>query len=348
MMPSNRRYDIDWLRVIAIALLLIYHIGIGFQPWGVFIGFIQNDTSLGGLWVPMSMLNVWRIPLLFFVSGMGVSFAMRKRSIKALILERSRRILVPFLFGIIAIVPIHLIIWQSYYNQDITYSLSQSHLWFLGNIFLYVILLAPLMIYLQKNDDIKMIRALRYLYANPLGLLLITGAFVLEVIVIRPETYEAYSLTLHGYLIGLLSFFFGFTFVFTGIRFWNTVSKWKLLYFGFALSMFICRLVFFDLEAPGFYKAIESNMWIFAAFGFAHSYLNKHSVILSYLSKAAYQVYILHMIFIYLASYLIMPLDLSAELKLVLVILITFTGCFASYELIIRRIRRIRVLFGLK
>ena len=37
---SERRYDIDWLRVIAIGLLLVYHIGIGFQPWGVFIGFI--------------------------------------------------------------------------------------------------------------------------------------------------------------------------------------------------------------------------------------------------------------------------------------------------------------------
>jgi len=30
---TNRRYDIDWLRVIAIGLLLIYHIAIGFHPW---------------------------------------------------------------------------------------------------------------------------------------------------------------------------------------------------------------------------------------------------------------------------------------------------------------------------
>ena len=42
----DRRYDIDWLRVIAIGLLLIYHIGIAFQPWGVFIGFIQSEKPL--------------------------------------------------------------------------------------------------------------------------------------------------------------------------------------------------------------------------------------------------------------------------------------------------------------
>ncbi len=43
----NRRYDIDWLRVITIGLLLIYHIAIGFEPWGVFIRFIQNENTLG-------------------------------------------------------------------------------------------------------------------------------------------------------------------------------------------------------------------------------------------------------------------------------------------------------------
>ena len=54
MSTENRRYDIDWLRVIAIGLLLIYHIAIAFQPWGVFIGFIQSDKSLEALWIPMS------------------------------------------------------------------------------------------------------------------------------------------------------------------------------------------------------------------------------------------------------------------------------------------------------
>ena len=106
-MSTTRRYDIDWLRVITIGLLLVYHIGIVFQPWGVFIGFLQSDKPLEWLWTPMSMLNVWRIPLLFFVSGMGVGFAIRKRNWKQLILERTRRIFLPFLFGVVFIVPIH-------------------------------------------------------------------------------------------------------------------------------------------------------------------------------------------------------------------------------------------------
>ena len=60
-----RRHEIDWLRVIAIGLLLIYHIAIIFQPWAMLIGFIKSDEPVEALWIPMTMLNVWRIPLLF-------------------------------------------------------------------------------------------------------------------------------------------------------------------------------------------------------------------------------------------------------------------------------------------
>ena len=96
---NNRRYDIDWLRVIAIALLLIYHIALVFQPWGVYIGFIQSAETSEAIWIPMALLNVWRIPLLFFVSGMGVCFALRRRDWKQLLLDRARRILLPLIFG---------------------------------------------------------------------------------------------------------------------------------------------------------------------------------------------------------------------------------------------------------
>ena len=144
MTDYKRRYDLDWLRVIAIGLLLIYHIAIAFQPWGVFIGFIQNNEMLDWLWVPMSMLNVWRIPLLFFISGMGVYLALRRRNIKELLIERSKRILLPYLFGVVAIVPLHILLWQSYYHQEFNYMINPAHLWFLGNIFVYVIALTPL------------------------------------------------------------------------------------------------------------------------------------------------------------------------------------------------------------
>src|SRR5262249_50705592 len=141
----TRRYDIDWLRVIAIGLLLVYHTAIGFQSWGFMIGFITNDQPLEALWIPMSLLNVWRIPLLFFVSGMGVYFACQHRGWKQLLLERGRRILVPFVFGVLVVVPIQVMIIQGYYHQSLGYVPNPAHLWFLGNIFIYTLVLLPVL-----------------------------------------------------------------------------------------------------------------------------------------------------------------------------------------------------------
>src|SRR3954463_7108306 len=116
MSTLGRRYDIDWLRVIAIGLLLIYHVAIGFQRWGIMIGFIANEKAWDSLWIPMAMLNIWRIPLLFFVSGMGVYFALQNRNLKQLLAERAGRILIPYVFGMFAIFPVSVFLWQRYYK----------------------------------------------------------------------------------------------------------------------------------------------------------------------------------------------------------------------------------------
>ena len=348
MSTANRRYDIDWVRVIAIGLLLFYHIAFIFQPFGFFIGFIQNEESLKYLWVPMSMMNIWRIPLLFFVSGMGVCFAIRKRNWKQLVIERTRRILLPFLFGFFFIVPIHLFIWQKYYSQDMSYSLHPSHLWFLANIFIYVILLSPLFFYLKRNENGRMNRWLKILFSNPLGLLVIVASFVVEAVLVRPETYETYSMTLHGFLLGLLAFLFGFLCIQSGDAFWHTIRKWRWMSISVAVVLFVVRYIEFELKAPHYLLAVESNMWIFAVFGFAYRYLNRPSKALSYLSQGAYPIYIIHMIFLYLGSFLIIPLGIPTLLKFILIIVFTGTGCFIFYDLIIKRAGFLRPLFGLR
>jgi hypothetical protein len=53
-----RRYDIDWLRVLALGLLIVYHVVVSFQPWALYLFFIQNDQSLELLWLFMSMINI--------------------------------------------------------------------------------------------------------------------------------------------------------------------------------------------------------------------------------------------------------------------------------------------------
>ncbi|MGB5553348.1 MAG: acyltransferase family protein [Flavobacteriaceae bacterium] len=347
-MKTERRHDIDWLRVIAIGLLLIYHIAIIFQPWAMFIGFIRSDEFLEGLWKPMTMLNVWRIPLLFYVSGMGLYFAMRKRNWKQLLLERTKRILLPFAFGFVAITTLHMFIFQKYYELPLGYYPHAGHLWFLGNIFAYVVLLLPLFYYLKKNEDGRFKKGLSTFMGNPGGPLLISLFFVLEAVVVKPQLFAMYAETWHGFFLGLLAFFFGFLFVYSGKSFWQTVLRWRWLYIGMAAVLFGIRYFIFATEAPGFLTAIESNCWIFGVFGLGYKYLNRPSRILSYLSQAAYPVYIIHMFVLYTGAILILPLELPTPLKFIAITAFTGIFCYLIYEFMLRRIIFLRPLFGLK
>lgn len=345
---NQRRYDIDWLRVIAIGLLLIYHIAIGFQPWGGFIGFILSNETMESLWVPLSALNVWRIPLLFFVSGMGVAFAMRKRNWGQLMKERGQRILIPYTFGLVAIVPLHILIWQNYYDIPPTYVANPAHLWFLGNILIYVVVLSPLFYYLKRNNGGRFQKLLESLFKNPLGLLVITIPFVFEAIIVNPASFETYAMTTHGYFIGFLAFFFGYCFIYAGDTLTKTMIKWKWVFLIVAFSMYLNRLINYELLGPNYLKSIESNFWIFAVLGIGFTYLNKPSKTLAYLSQAVYPIYIIHMVAIYLGSALIFPLAIPTSVQFILLVLFTGLSCLLVYEFVIKRIKVLRLLFGLK
>jgi glucans biosynthesis protein C len=347
MLTSTRRYDIDWLRVIAIGLLLIYHIAIGFQPWGIMIGFITNKESWPSLWIPMTMLNVWRIPFLFFVSGMGVYFAMQHRGWKALIQERFIRILIPYIFGAVVIFPLSSFMLQYYYEWDIAYSINGGHLWFLRHIFVYVIVFSPIFYVLKSNLDGKFVTALRKIMRTPLGLLPATLLLIAEALLIKPYPYELYATTWHGFVLGAIAFFCGFCFILSGDTFWSMIIRWRWMFVAIAAVLFYVRAFVLGMNNPLYLLVVESNCWIFSVFAFGSKYLNRPGKVLAYLSEAAYPVYILHMVFLFLGSMLLFPLDLHVYWKFAGVFLITFGGCFAAYELI-RLVSFLRPLFGLK
>ncbi|PSR54993.1 acyltransferase [Adhaeribacter arboris] len=345
---NPRRYDIDWVRVIAIGLLLIYHVAIGFQSWGMLIGFITTEKTWESLWIPMSMLNIWRIPLLFFVSGMGVYFAIQNRTWKQLLWERASRILLPFLFGYFCIVPLHLLLWQHNYHMQQTYLPNPGHLWFLGNIFIYVVALLPFFFYLKNNQTARLTAGVKKVISSPLGLIVLLVAFAAEAILVNPGAYTLYAMTWHGFFLGLLAFFFGFCFVWSGPAFWEMLLKGRWLFVCIAALLFTIRIIYFQRFALNYLLAIESVFWIVAVLAFSYKYLNRPSKALRYLSQAAYPVYIIHMVFLYLGSLLFFPVQVNAPLQFTLVLLFTAVGCFTLYEFLIRRVNLLRPLFGLK
>ncbi len=346
MENSERRYDIDWLRVIAIFLLLFYHMALIFQPWGKMIGFIQSEETSDSIWIPMAMINVWRIPLLFFVSGMGVCFALRRRDWKELLIDRGKRILLPLLFGSFLIVPVHSIFVILYYGGEPEYGASMGHLWFLGNICIYITQVIGFA-FLNQNYDYKFFRFFKTQLKRPWFIYIFALPYVLEVFVASPQYFSMYVGNAHGFLIGMVSFILGFFFITFGKEFWNAVERVKIFSLVIAVTFYLVRILWFNFEAPVYFTSFESINWIFALFGFAYKYLNKPGKALAYLSEAVYPVYIVHMIFLFASAYYILPLGLPIELNIISIVLLTFAGSFVSFE-ILRRIKIIRPLFGMK
>jgi glucans biosynthesis protein C len=344
----NRRHDIDWIRVITIGLLLIYHTAISFQPWGGFVGFITNLPSWESLWIPMTMLNIWRIPILFFVSGMGLFLAMQNRNWKQLLSERLMRLGIPLLFGSLAIVPLHWLLLQFHYQITLRYNPSMGHLWFLGNILLYVVIFLPFFYYLKYKNQGKIALLFKRVFSRPLSFILILACFILESIIIKPPIFEMYAFTLHGLILGALAFFFGFLMMYCGEQFWQLLLTYKWIFLIVAVGLFTKRYSEMPSNVPVYLLSIESNSWIFTVLGFGFQYLNRGGKTLNYLKEAAYPVYILHMAFLFLGSVLIFPLKMNIIFKFILLLAFTFAGSLVFYELTVRRFNLIRGLFGLK
>ena len=68
----ERRYDMDWLRVLAVLLLIYYHAALPFVP----IDWYVKDNSLSiSLSILAGFIYQWHMPLLFFLSGAATWFS---------------------------------------------------------------------------------------------------------------------------------------------------------------------------------------------------------------------------------------------------------------------------------
>ncbi|HMB38958.1 MAG TPA: acyltransferase family protein [Wenzhouxiangellaceae bacterium] len=101
---QDRRHDIDALRVFAFALLIAYHVGMVYvQDWGFHI---KSPQQWDWLQWPMVAINRWRMPLIFLLSGIALGLSRGATRPGRLALRRTRFLLIPLIFGMLAIVPV--------------------------------------------------------------------------------------------------------------------------------------------------------------------------------------------------------------------------------------------------
>ena len=102
-MELERRYDIDWLRIAAVLLLIPFHTARVFNWEEDF--YVKNDPTSVVAQRFIDFVGPWHMSLLFLLAGMATWLAFRYRSAGQYAGERFKRLLVPFIFGLVVIVP---------------------------------------------------------------------------------------------------------------------------------------------------------------------------------------------------------------------------------------------------
>src|SRR5512136_1934883 len=103
LQPSVRLPYLDWLRVLAILMVFLFHAvhPFDFGDWQV-----KNVEQSEILTIILLLLSIWGMPFFFLVAGAGSWFALQKRSGYQYMQERFYRLLIPFIVGFILFSPI--------------------------------------------------------------------------------------------------------------------------------------------------------------------------------------------------------------------------------------------------
>ena len=379
-MINSRRYDLDWVRVLAFLIVIYFHAAIIFIDGG--LPLIQNNEVSPSLDVFVTISSQFRIALLFFVSGVGVAFARRRRNSAEFIRERSLRLLPPFLFGILMVVPpivyteklflgqfdgSYLEFYPTFFTEGIypKGNLSWHHFWFVAYLFLYCLMAVGVF---KWFDD--------------------KGRAWLDQHFSAQKRFSIYKLIVPLIAIEILlrAFFPGFRDL---IHDWASFFHWFLIFLaGFviahneklldqitqlrhisligAISATLFLFVFlggpsFDIHTslpittlvPAFVMYCVARMimvWcaILTCVGYAGRYLRTATPGLSYLNEAVFPLFILHLTIIEILGFWVVGLDWSLWLKYLVITTLTIVLVLLIYQLLIRPFGFMRLLFGVK
>ncbi len=369
----ERRYDLDWLRVFAFGLLMLFHTGMMFSTWDWHVKNLETSESLDQI---MRWVHQWRMPLLFFISGSAVWFAMERYSTWKFFLERQKRLLLPLVFGMLVIIPPQVYFERLYHEQQYASfwdfyptifttgsypqgNLSWHHLWYVPYIWAYSMLTLPLFACIRSATGRKLLERGLSVLQRPWRLFLIFLPSAVSDLVLRPF-WPGDQMNLFadwGNFAHKLTFFgIGFLLAST-LRVYDTIAAYrnKFLVAGIVGFAVLQPIWSSHWSIPGrwvwAYRLLYNFhiwMWLLTALGYGRRYLSFNHPFLRYANEAVYPFYILHQSVIVILAYHLVYLNWGMPAKFTVVASGTFLITAALYEFAIRRWNLLRVPFGMK
>ena len=354
---SRRLYELDALRVLALGLLILYHLGMFYVSWD---WHVKSPRLLPALEGPMSWLNPWRMSLLFVVSGAATAMMCERGASTRLFAHRSRRLLWPLLVGMLIIVPpqpylevveklgytgSYLEFLKLYFSAykgfcrgtDCLILPTWNHLWFLPYLWAYTLLVLVLHRFQwgQRLAWGHFLRGTRLLWLPLLPLWLWRMVLMPHFPSTHAFVDDFYNHALYGTMFVLGFFAFGSREDAHGL--WAAACRlrwWALSAALMAFGLFAWGNAAYaaDEEVPAsalaalrFLRVCQQWLPIVAALGFARQHFSAcGGPVWRWLSLAVFPVYILHQTVIVVAGHALalqrwpLWLEMSAVLALTL------------------------------
>lgn len=368
----GRHYGMDWLRIGAFGLLILYHIGMVFVPWPFHVKTVQPSNWVV---VPMLLTNPWRLMLLFLVSGYASRALWQKSGGPAgFAANRTWRLIVPLLFGIAVIVPPQSwveLVTQHGYRQGLGYFWTHdywrfadvrrvfvptwNHLWFIAYLWIYT--LALIVIAMVPGGAMAQ-RWFDRIFAGTRVLWLPAAYLLLTQVVVFQRWSDSQDVINDG--VAHLAFFPAMLFGF-GLARSEPVMAWIARLWkpaaAIGLSAYIVSAaieIAYVTRPPWVVgrvmlaaRYIQCWAVIVALIGFAEVYLNRDHRLRPMLTEAVFPFYLIHQTIIVVAMYYVLKLDLPGVVEFAILVPVTALGCWAFYRYG-REVAVLRPLIGLR
>jgi len=358
----ERLHYIDWLRILCVLLLVPRHTGWYLVLYPDFSQ-IQIDNykfSTSILYYFLIFTRQWHLQLFFLIAGISTWYSLGYRKPREYILERSKRLLIPFIFGLLFISPLINLYFQfeniKFFLRKIypdfldrIYSFENIkffHFWFLPFLFVTSLIALPVFIGLKGKLGQHLSSALDKILGKRL-VIFVPGILLAIVQMLRGAR-----------LLYLTTFVIGYVICFSK-EFWRTIENHlKLSSF---LALIGISVVFYLQYTTGgtekgmrFYTlymgflGLNTWFWLVALLGAGAKFFNSSNKLLKYLNEASYPLYIIHMNPGVMLVHYLRGWNIHIMIKFFIVVLLTYIGMFGFYELIIKRTNITRLLFGMR
>jgi peptidoglycan/LPS O-acetylase OafA/YrhL len=371
----TRRYDLDWLRIIAFGLLIFYHTGMFYVTWG---WHVKSDHASHAIEPLMRILNPWRLDLLFFISGVAIRFMADKTSAWRLGLSRFNRLFWPLAFGMAVIVAP-----QSFYQVREQYGFTGSyldfygkylthyngwcdqngcltvptwnHLWYVAYLLPYCLVFAALWPVLKRIPMGWAKRLPAWVYIAIPFAWYCFGDYVLDPMF--PQThafvgdwyvhYDSAGFFAMGVLAARFDRFFEIArklrhvSLIVGVCGYLALELLRQLWAAGQITPFVGELIGNPIETA------QAVFMMLALIGYARQHLSAaDGPLRRTLTEAIFPFYIVHQTIIVVAAYNLNLLHWPLAVEAPLLIAFTVAGCGLTH-LVVRRIPPLRPLFGM-